>query len=67
MTRRTAVRQSDLTRAAKVANATGAVIVIEATDGTVYRIARADLSIKDDDGFATWAAKRAPSANTRPL
>lgn len=40
MTRRTAPRQSDLTRAAKVANATGAVIVIEA-DGVIYRIAPA--------------------------
>ena len=67
MTRRTAVRQSDLTRAAKVANATGAVIVIEAADGTVYRIAREGLPIKDDDGFAKWQEKRAPGANTRPL
>ena len=41
MTRRTAPRQSDLTRAAKVANATGAVIVIEVLGGDTYRIAPA--------------------------
>ena len=67
MTARARITQAALARAAKVANATGTVIVIEARDGTVYRIAREGLPIKDDDGFEAWRAKRAPSANTRPV
>ena len=67
MTRRTAPRQSDLTRAAKVANATGAVIVIETADGMVYRIAPAGVAVKDDDGLEAWRARKAQRANPRPL
>lgn len=66
MIRRTAPRQSDLTRAAKVANATGVVIVIEA-QGIIYRISPAGVAVKDDDGLDAWKARKAQRANPRPV
>lgn len=66
MTRRPAAHQSELTRAAKVANATGVVIVIEA-DGVIYRISPAGVAVKDDDGLEAWRARKAQRANPRPV
>ena len=58
MTRRAQLRQSDLTRAAKVAKADGVCIVIEARDGTVYRIEPMRSIVPPEDPFAAWKAKR---------
>ena len=67
MTRRAQLRQSDLTRAARVVKETGVQMSVEAPDGTVYRIAPAGLTIKDDDGFDTWQSRKAQRGNARPV
>lgn len=67
MTRRAAPRQSDLTRAARVAKAEGVAVTITASDGTVYRIAPAGLTVPDDDGLQAWRDQRAQRGNPRPV